>query len=101
MSVYMTLRVKGDPDALERLAAENPDGPRAIADAARSHGVISHRFFGSDSGEIMVFDEWESEEGFHAFFDSHPEIATMMAQVGVTEQPQITFWRKLDTRDEI
>ncbi|MBV8597736.1 MAG: hypothetical protein JO017_02835, partial [Actinobacteria bacterium] len=57
MSVIMTLRVKGDPDKLERLAHENPDAISGISQRAQQHGVIAHRFYGSD-GWIMVVDEW-------------------------------------------
>ena len=34
MSVIMTLEVEGDPAELERVAAENPDRMRGIADRA-------------------------------------------------------------------
>lgn len=101
MSVFMTLRAVGDPRELERRAAEDPAGMRALAESALEHGLISHRFFGTDDGDIMVFDEWETEAGFHTFFASHPEIRTMMGEVGVTAPPQITFWRRLESHDEI
>ena len=62
MSVIMTLRVHGDPKELERRAAANPDAIRAISDRAEAHGVIAHRFYGSEDGEIMVIDEWPDPE---------------------------------------
>ena len=101
MAVLMTLKVRGDAAALERRAAANPDGMTSITEKAKQHGVISHRFYGSADGTIMVVDEWESEEGFRAFFEASPEIGEMMAEVGVTEPPQISFWRELDTNDRI
>src|SRR5580698_321255 len=97
MPVLMTLRAKGDPRELERRAAANPEGMQAIIASAREHGVISHRFYGTDAGDIMVIDEWESVDGFHAFFAANPQIQTLMGEVGVTAPPEITFWRKLDT----
>ena len=57
MSVIMTMWVKGDPDELERLAAADPEGMRAIADRAKQEGLIAHRFYGAD-GQILVLDEW-------------------------------------------
>ena len=30
-----------------------------------------------------------------------PEIEPMMAAAGVTGEPEITFWRKLDTHDDV
>jgi quinol monooxygenase YgiN len=102
MSVIMTLRVKGDPDKLETLAVEDPDRLPAIAEKAKEHGVIAHRFYASDDGTIMVVDEWPDRESFHAFLEgSQGEIGPLMSDAGVTTEPEITFWRKLETNDEI
>lgn len=62
--------------------------------------MISHRFYGSDD-EILVVDEWPDQESFQRFFGAHPEIGELMGQVGVTSEPTISFWRKLDTHDEV
>jgi len=48
MSVLMTLWVQGDPGELEKRAAADPAGMRAIADKAVEHDLIAHRFYGSD-----------------------------------------------------
>jgi heme-degrading monooxygenase HmoA len=102
MSVIMTLRAKGDPDELERRAAGNPDAIRAISDRARQHGVIAHRFYGSDSGELLVIDEWPDGDSFHRFFEQERDrIAPMMEAAGITGHPDVTVWRKLDSRDEV
>ncbi len=101
MTVLMTFRVKGDIARLEQLAAESPDTLPSIGEKAKQFGVISHRFYGNDDGEIMVLDEWESAEGFQRFFESSPEIPQLMGSVGVTDQPEVKFWRKLETHDEI
>ena len=101
MSVLMTLRAAGDPRELERRATENHEGMMAIIASAREHGVISHRFYGTDDGDILVLDEWESAEDFHAFFAADPQIQTLMAEVGVTAPPEIKFWRKLETGDDV
>jgi hypothetical protein len=96
----MTLRVSGDPAKLEQLAAENADMIKGISSRAKDHGVIAHRFYGSD-GEIMVVDEWPDPDSFHRFFESEQEnIGPMMEQVA-TSEPVITFWRKLETGDEV
>jgi len=101
MSVLMTLRVKGDAAAIEQRAGANPDGMQAIIDKAVPHGLISHHFYANDAGELLVVDEWETAEGFHAFFaEAEPEIGPMMQEAGVTTQPEITFWRKLDSHDD-
>jgi hypothetical protein len=99
MSVFMTLHVKGDPAAIEARAQADPAGMQAILDIAKRHGLIHHRFYGRD-GEILVVDEWESEEGFRAFFgEAADRIGPMMAAAGVTTEPEPSFWRELDTND--
>jgi heme-degrading monooxygenase HmoA len=99
MPVLMTLHAHGDVAALEQRAAADPGGMQAIADKAKAHGCRSHRFYGADDGSMMVVDEWESPEAFNAFFEASPEIQVMMREIGVTEQPEVTFWRELDTHD--
>jgi hypothetical protein len=54
MSAIMTLRVHGDPQELEKRAAANPDAIRAISDRAREHGLIAHRFYGSEDGQNYI-----------------------------------------------
>ncbi len=101
MSVIMTLRMKGDPGGLERYAAENPDAMRWIVDHAREHGLIAHRFYGTDDGQIMVVDEWPDAQSFQNFFaDTQPQIQPIMRAAGVASEPEVVFWRKLDARDD-
>jgi hypothetical protein len=51
----------------------------AIAERAKSYGVIAHRFYGTD-GQIMVVDEWPDAASFQAFFEAEQEaIGPMMA----------------------
>lgn len=101
MSVIMTLSMQGDPAALERYATANEGAMREIVDHAAEHGLIAHRFYGSDDGWIMVVDEWPDEQSFQEFF-SHmqPQVARLLEAAGVTAEPQTRFWRKLDTRDD-
>ena len=102
MSVIMTLRVNGDPNELEKRAAANPDAIRSISDRAKQHGLIAHRFYGSDDGEIMVVDEWPDAASFQSFFEeSRSEIEPLMREVGATSEPEVRFWRKLESHDEV
>jgi hypothetical protein len=48
-----------DPDRAERVAGENADTMRAIADDAQRHRAIHHRFVARDS-EVLGIDQWES-----------------------------------------
>ena len=97
MSVLMTLRVRGDGTRLEGLDSEVF---RSVVERAKEHGLISHRFWGSSS-EILVVDEWPDEGSFQKFFDASPEVPEMMQRAGVSDQPEITFWRPLATGDQV
>jgi quinol monooxygenase YgiN len=101
MSVIMTFRMSGDPGKLEQLARENPDTLRRISDEAKRHGLVAHRFYGSEN-EIMVVDEWPDPESFQKFFEAmRSEIEPMMQAVAVTGEPEVRFWRKLETHDDV
>ncbi|HSS73665.1 MAG TPA: hypothetical protein VLK53_08865 [Gaiellaceae bacterium] len=101
MSVIMTLRASGDPEELERRAAANPEGMQAIVNSTKEHGLIAHRFYGAP-GQILVIDEWPDPESFQRFFAAmQSEIEPMMAEVGVTAEPEVIFWRALDTGDAV
>ena len=102
MSVIMTFQAKGDPAALEQVADRDADAMRSIADRAKERGLIAHRFYGSEDGRILIVDEWPDPESFQRFFaDLREEIEPMMREAGVSDEPEITFWRKLETHDEV
>jgi quinol monooxygenase YgiN len=102
MSVLMTLWVQGDPNKLEEWAASNQAQMREIAEQAKSHGCIAHRFYGSDDGQILVVDEWPDEQSFQTFFSgARDRIQPMMDAAGVTSEPRTAFWRTLETHDKV
>jgi hypothetical protein len=97
----MTLQVQGDPNKLEEHAASDPSGMQAILESAKQHGLIAHRFYGSDDGRILVVDEWPDPQSFQSFFEeNNARIGSLMQAAGVTSEPQPTFWRKLESQDE-
>ena len=97
----MKRAAKGDPKELERRAGENPQRMQEILDKAKEHGLIAHRFYGGQNGEIMVIDEWPDPESFQAFFgEMREQIEPMMREVGATAEPEVTFWQKLETHDD-
>src|SRR5437879_5226923 len=98
MSVLMVLHVAGDPDKLEQYARENAEQMKRIAEDGKSKGAIHHRFFGGD-GEVVVVDEWDSEESFQGFFEGQQEIPEIMQAVA-TGEPQISFYRPLEIGDD-
>jgi putative drug exporter of the RND superfamily len=100
MSVIMMLRVKADAKRLQEVVDGDEARWRAINTRAKELGATHHRFLASPDGtEIIVLDEWESPEAFQKFFESSPEIPAIMAEVGVTSEPVITFWHPVDTAD--
>ena len=100
MSVIMLQWAKGDPHRLEEYAAQNPEWIPEIVAQAKEHGLIAHRFYGSE-GQILIADEWPDEESFVRFAEAaQSRIEPMFEAVGATfEAP--TFWRKLETHDEV
>ena len=99
MSVFVMLQVNGDPKRLQDVMSDR-DRWDPINDRARANGAIHHQFLVSpDGGTIAVFDEWWSPEGFQRFFESSPEIPELMAEGGVTSEPRVSIWLKLDTPD--
>jgi len=100
VSVIMTFRVQGDPDKFEQLAAENEATLKAITDRAKEHGIIAHRFYGAD-GQIMVIDEWPDPESFQRFFEDQRSVIEPMMQEVATSEPEVTFWHKLETHDDV
>jgi hypothetical protein len=99
VSVFMVLRVPGNPDTLEQYANANADMMLRIAEEGRAAGALHHAFAGGD-GEILVIDEWPDAESFQRFFESQTEIPRLMQEGGAQGAPQISFYRKLDTPDE-
>jgi quinol monooxygenase YgiN len=101
MSVIVTLNFKGDPAQMEAQAAAEPDRIGGIVEQAKQHGLIAHRFYGTE-GRILVVDEWPDEQSFQDFFSAAAgDIQPMMDAAGVTSEPEVTFWRKLETGDEV
>jgi heme-degrading monooxygenase HmoA len=102
MSVIMMIRLDADPAKFEEVAAANPDRIAGIRDRAVGNGLIAHRFLGNDeSGGVIVVDEWETAEQFQEFFAGVAEdVGSLMAEVGVKNQPQPEFWRVLESHDK-
>ena len=101
MSVIMTLQVVGDPKALEQFASDNTKKAQGIREAAKRHGLIAHRFYGSEDGDrLMVLDEWPDRQSFESFFkEQESELRPMFEAARVTAQIEPAFWRELATHD--
>ena len=86
---------------MEQFATHNTEKARSNLEAAKRHGLIAHRFYGSeDGGTVMVLDEWPDRQSFESFFQEQAsEIGPMFEAAGVTAQIEPTFWRELATHD--
>jgi quinol monooxygenase YgiN len=101
MSVIVTIAVNADPDKFEAVAQANADRIKKVMGRAVDNGLIGHRFYGADGGRIVAIDEWPDAESFQAFFGSVGEdVGFLMGEVGASSEPEVTFWRKLDTGDD-
>lgn len=100
MPVIMVQEVAADPQGLEQFAAANKETVRAILEAAKKHGLIAHRFFGSEDGKkVLIVDEWPDRESFESFAEEQaPQIAPMFTAAGGTAS-EPTYWRELTTDD--
>ena len=99
MSVYMSLRVKADAYQLEKYAQEHQDTIKGIAEQAKGLGCIHHTF-AAENGDVVVMDEWESKEAFEKFFHGNKEVEQVMRDMGVQSEPEIHFYRPLETGDQ-
>jgi hypothetical protein len=101
MSVIVTIEFKVDPDRFEQLTNDKKDEIEAISERAQAAGVVAHRFYGSGE-DVMVVDEWPDEQSFQQFFESEQAtIGPLLAEAGASSEPQVRFWRVLDTPDKV
>jgi len=99
MSVMMGMRLTVDPELFMQVIERKAEQAKAIAERGRSKGAVHHMFLAGES-EVLVADEWDSEESFQAFFqEAGAEIGEPLAEAGVSNEPQPVFWRPLNTAD--
>jgi heme-degrading monooxygenase HmoA len=99
VSVYMSLRVKADADQLEKYARDHADTMRDIGEDAKQQGCIHHTF-AAENGDVVVMDEWESREAFEKFFNGNEKVERIFSDMGVQSEPEVHFYRPLDTGDQ-
>jgi hypothetical protein len=101
MSVIMTMTVAGNAGAMEQWAKQNPAKMQSILDSAKRHGLIAHRFYGTQDGSnVLVLDEWPDKESFEAFFqEQESEIRPMFDAVQPSGEPAPMYWEELSTGD--
>jgi quinol monooxygenase YgiN len=98
VSVFVILRVKGDPNTFEQYAKANAELMRGVAAEGEAAGATRHAFAAGD-GEILVIDEWPDADAFQRFFEDQKEIPRIMREGGAQGAPEVSFYRRLDTPD--
>ncbi len=100
MSVIVLVRFEGDAELMERTAQQNVDLVTKIVNNGReTYGCIHHQFI--DGGaQFCALDEWPSQDAFERFFDANgDDIRLLMGKAGVTSEPTIEIWGRLETPD--
>lgn len=97
MSVIVIIKVPGDTAKARVTFAAKGDSMKAIAQRGKDAGAKRHKF-AEGNGEIIVVDEWESQEAFEGFFGD-PEIAALMAEAGALGPPEVSFYEVIETAD--
>jgi hypothetical protein len=96
MSVTVTIRfpVSDVAKAIEGLHA-HAALLEGLTESTKGSGLIHHRFVAGD-GELMVIDEWETAQQFQTFFETTPQIAEAMTEIGMSGPPAISVYSSLD-----
>jgi hypothetical protein len=101
MSVLMTARMDGDARAYEKIAKDGTTTFGDVVEMGKQRGMISQQFYGNDT-EILVVEEWPDKETFQAFFQAAGEqIQELVGHAGVSTEPEIKFWHKLEIGDDV
>ncbi len=100
MSVMVITKFDAPASTMDELAkGKHRETLEHVSQEGKSKGAIHHEFAEDADGNLLVVDEWESEDAFHAFFDDNTEIREMMADAGVTSPPETISYRILPTDD--
>ena len=99
MSVLVIGKFQGDTDVFRHALVERADEFAEIGARARTVGAIHHRF-GIGDGFVVVIDEWENVDQFHAFFGD-PELQQFIAEIGAAGgPPEMIFCEAVSSPDE-
>lgn len=85
MSVLVIAKFQGDTAKFRQSLEERGDEFAKFAEESKAAGGLHHRF-GVGDGFVVVIDEWESMEHFHAFF-SNPDLQAFIGEAGAQPGP--------------
>jgi hypothetical protein len=92
MSVMVTVWINGTtPEKVKAVSAKRPELGEKIRELCVKHGLKGHhRYFSGD--DILDLDEWETEEGFHAFVAEARPIIDELAELRGALRPTDKVW---------
>lgn len=80
MSKLIVTMMEGDPEVFQKSLTDRADEFERFTAEARMAGAVHHRF-GVGDGSVLIIDEWDTEEAFHAFF-ARPDLQAFIGKVG-------------------
>lgn len=100
MSKLIIAMIEGDAEKFRQSLIDREDDYRRIAEQSRSAGALHHRF-GVGDGNILVVDEWDTEEHFSEFF-GRPELQQFIGEVGgdTSVAPEIMITEAITSPDQ-
>jgi hypothetical protein len=75
-------------DQAKMAMEQNADMLEHLTEEAKEHGARHHAFY-TDGHALIALDDWDSEAGFHDFFDTNREVKSITEQAGVTKAPKV------------
>ena len=85
MSVLVIAKFQGDTATFRQALEERAGEFEKFGQEGRAAGSLHHRF-GVGDGYVVVVDEWESMDHFHAFF-SNPDLQAFIGEIGAQPGP--------------
>jgi hypothetical protein len=96
VSVVVTVRIAtDDPSQALDWARAHPEIPEEITAYGKTLGQIGHRILLGEK-ELVVIDEWPSEESFHTFFAEAPRMQEFLSGAGLTADPVISVHQAVE-----
>jgi 1,4-dihydroxy-2-naphthoyl-CoA synthase len=92
MTVVVTILFTVDVERAREVELEQADAHQTVIEAARRHGMRSHRRLYGD-GEMLDIDEWESSEGRDAFLAEAAPSLRLLAESRGSGPPVVKVWQ--------
>ncbi|MEI9430202.1 hypothetical protein [Mesorhizobium sp. Cs1299R1N3] len=92
MTIMCTVSITGTTvEKIREVSKERPDLGEKLGKLLKQHGLIAHRRF-YNGNEVLDLDEWETEEGFHAFIKEARPIIDELARLRGADIPTDKVW---------